>query len=215
MSELLLPPTSAKYVISIDEAGRGSFIGDVVAAAVILPSPIGSRDPDNVLWDSIKDSKKIRTHKQREQVAEFIKQVADGYAIGTASHTEVDELNILKATMKAMHRALDTLFANNEDIRPDNSIIYVDGCYFKPDYKDFKHRCVVKGDALVKAISAASILAKTYRDNGVISLVKNYPEHEKYGWLTNMGYGTYGHRKAIKQYGLTPYHRKTFTKNVL
>jgi len=209
----MTPPT---FIIGVDECGRGSLIGEVVTSAVILPNQEESKDPKNMLWNSIKDSKKVRTHKQREELADFIKENAVAYAIGTADQNEVDEHNILKATMMAMHRALDKLITTHPhlSITPENTHIQVDGCYFKPAYKDFKHTCIVKGDSLVKSISAASILAKTHRDNSILNLVRDHPEFAAYQWQMNMGYGTYSHRKAIKTLGLTPYHRRTFTKKI-
>jgi len=201
-----------KFIIGVDEVGRGCVMGDVVAAAVILPES----SEETELWDSIKDSKKIRSHDKRCEVAKFIKNVALAYGIGKASCKEIDDMNILKATMLAMHRALDTLMNNFGDalgITPDNCRLCIDGIYFRPAWRDFKHECIVKGDTSIKSISAASILAKVERDTWVLNLVQErWDEFVRYGWHKNMGYGTVEHRTAILEHGPTEFHRMTFIK---
>jgi ribonuclease HII len=191
--------------VYLDEVGRGCLWGPVVAAAVIDPDD-GWEDPVAL---RIRDSKKV-PEKERHKLSDFI-QTKTKSAIGISSAEEIEETNILAATMKAMHRALDILWTQGE--RWDT--IVVDGNYFtpyvSPDAIPIPHRCVVKGDATVKSIAAASIVAKVYRDNWVKRIVEENPEWEQhYGLLSNKGYGTLKHRTALKQYGHTAYHRKTF-----
>lgn len=173
-----------------DEAGRGCLAGPVVAAAVILP--------DDFEHELLDDSKKL-TEKQRDTLRVYIEQNALSYAVGFVSHQEIDEINILQASFLAMHRALDGL-----KTRPKH--IIVDGNRFNK-YQKIQHTCIVKGDSKFAAIAAASILAKTYRDEFMVKAAKKYPE---YGWLTNKGYPTKAHREAIRQLGTTPIHRMTF-----
>jgi ribonuclease HII len=173
-----------------DEAGRGCLSGPVVAAAVILPP-----DYHN---ERINDSKKIK-EKLRIELREEIQNAALTFSIGICSPEEIDEINILQASVKAMHRALAGL-----TITPD--ILLVDGNYFK-NYENVPHRCVIGGDARFLPIAAASILAKTERD----FLMKKYAEeYPQYAWEKNCGYPTKAHREAIKKYGITPLHRKSF-----
>jgi ribonuclease HII len=185
--------------VGIDEAGRGSYISRVYAASVIVN--------DNFLEEAtqegiiIRDSKKM-TEAQRLRAKQFIETNALDYAIGYAERDEIDTLNILQATMLAMHRALDQLSCPFD-------CIDVDGEYFK-SYHNISHQCIVKGDTKNVAIAAASILAKTYRDEFIIELVAKNKELEKYGILTNKGYGTKEHREVITQYGVTDFHRKSF-----
>ena len=174
-----------------DEAGRGCLAGDVFAAAVILPS-----DFKNEL---LNDSKKLN-EKQRYMLREIIEREAVCWAVGIATHEEIDRINILNASILAMHRALDGL-----KVMPQH--IIVDGNRFKP-YKSVRSETVVKGDGKFMSIAAASILAKTYRDDYMNNLDKEYP---KYGWKKNKGYPTKAHRDAILKYGVTPYHRLSFT----
>lgn len=174
-----------------DEAGRGCLAGDVFAAAVILPS-----DFKNEL---LNDSKKLN-EKQRYMLREIIEREAVCWAVGIATHEEIDRINILNASILAMHRALDGL-----KVRPQH--IIVDGNRFKP-YKSVRSETVVKGDGKFMSIAAASILAKTYRDDYMNNLDKEYPQ---YGWKKNKGYPTKAHRDAILKYGVTPYHRLSFT----
>ena len=173
-----------------DEAGRGCLAGSVYAAAVILPS-----DYQNEL---LNDSKKL-TAKKRYALREEIERDAIAWAVGIVTPEEIDKINILNASFLAMHRALDQL-----KVRPE--AVIVDGNRFKP-YQDLPSTTIVKGDGKYLAIAAASILAKTYRDDYMLSLAEEYPQ---YDWQSNMGYPTKKHRQAILEYGITPYHRKSY-----
>lgn len=189
-------------IVGVDEVGRGCLYGDVVAAAVILPPT--SAFPDDI-WKGITDSKKL-TAKKRASLTLYIQKHAIAWSIGRASPKEIDELNILQATMLAMHRALD-------GIQVPVDKILVDGTYFKP-YKNVPSECVVGGDAKVMAIGAASILAKHTRDTEILTELKQNPDLQKYGLATNMGYGTKVHCEALQRYGPTCNHRMTFGKVV-
>ncbi len=173
-----------------DEAGRGCLAGSVYAAAVILPP-----DYHN---ERLNDSKKL-TARQRYALRQDIERDAVAWAVGVVTPQEIDQINILNASILAMHRALDQL-----QVRPE--AIIVDGNRFKP-YHDLPHTTIVKGDGKYLSIAAASILAKTYRDDEMVRLAQEYPD---YDWQHNMGYPTRKHREAIRQHGLTPYHRRTF-----
>ncbi len=173
-----------------DEAGRGCLAGSVYAAAVILPS-----DYHN---ERLNDSKKL-TARQRYALRQDIERDAVAWAVGVVTPQEIDQINILNASILAMHRALDQL-----QVRPE--AIIVDGNRFKP-YRDLPHTTIVKGDGKYLSIAAASILAKTYRDDEMVRLAQEYPD---YDWQHNMGYPTRKHREAIRQHGITPYHRRTF-----
>ena len=173
-----------------DEAGRGCLAGSVYAAAVILPS-----DYQNEL---LNDSKKL-TAKKRYALREEIERDAIAWAVGIVTPEEIDKINILNASFLAMHRALDQL-----QVRPE--AIIVDGNRFKP-YQDLPSTTIVKGDGKYLSIAAASILAKTYRDDYMLSLAEDYPQ---YDWQSNMGYPTKKHRQAIREHGITPYHRKSY-----
>ncbi len=173
-----------------DEAGRGCLAGPVFAAAVILPK--------NVNIIGLDDSKKL-SEKQRYNLREEIIKTAICYAVSEVDNNEIDKINILWASVLAMQKSLDKL-----TIVPQH--IIVDGNKFKP-YKNIPYTCVVKGDGKYQSIAAASVLAKTYRDDYMIELHKQFPE---YNWLNNKGYPTVKHAKAIKEFGLTLYHRKTF-----
>ena len=173
-----------------DEAGRGCLAGSVYAAAVILPP-----DYQNEL---LNDSKKL-TAKKRYALREEIERDAIAWAVGIVTPEEIDKINILNASFLAMHRALDQL-----QVRPE--AIIVDGNRFKP-YQDLPSTTIVKGDGKYLSIAAASILAKTYRDDYMLSLAEEYPQ---YDWQSNMGYPTKKHRQAILEYGITPYHRKSY-----
>ena len=189
-----------KVEAGCDEAGRGCLAGSVYAAAVILPE-----DYQNEL---LNDSKQL-TEKKRYQLREIIECDAVAWAVGIVTPEEIDKINILNASILAMHRALDQL-----KVRPE--AIIVDGNRFKP-YRQpiansqksivIPHTTIVKGDGKYLSIAAASILAKTYRDDYMNRLAEEYPQ---YDWLSNKGYPTKKHRDAIRQYGITPYHRKTF-----
>lgn len=173
-----------------DEAGRGCLAGSVYAAAVILPP-----DYENEL---LNDSKKLSAKKRYTLRAE-IERDAVAWAVGVVTPEEIDKINILNASFLAMHRALDQL-----KVRPE--AIIVDGNRFKP-YQELPFTTIVKGDGKYLSIAAASILAKTYRDDYMQALAKEYPQ---YDWQSNMGYPTKKHRKAISEHGVTPYHRKSF-----
>ena len=179
-----------------DEAGRGCLAGSVYAAAVILPE-----DYQNAL---LNDSKQL-TEKRRYELREIIQRDAVAWAVGVVTPEEIDKINILNASILAMHRALDQL-----QVRPE--AIIIDGNRFKPykdpaDGKPLPHTTIVKGDGKYLSIAAASILAKTYRDDYMNDLAKEYPQ---YDWFSNKGYPTKKHRDAIRQYGITPYHRKSY-----
>ena len=173
-----------------DEAGRGCLAGSVYAAAVILPI-----DYQNEL---LNDSKKLSA-KKRYLLREEIECDAVAWAVGVVTPEEIDKINILNASILAMHRALDQL-----TVRPEAVII--DGNRFKT-YQDLPSTTIVKGDGKYLSIAAASILAKTYRDDYMSSLAKEYPQ---YDWQSNMGYPTKKHRLAIREHGVTPFHRKSF-----
>lgn len=173
-----------------DEAGRGCLAGSVYAAAVILPP-----DYHN---ERLNDSKKL-TARQRYALRQDIERDAVAWAVGVVTPQEIDQINILNASILAMHRALDQL-----QVRPE--AIIVDGNRFKP-YRDLPHTTIVKGDGKYLSIAAASILAKTNRDDEMVRLAQEYPD---YDWQHNMGYPTRKHREAIRQHGITPYHRRTF-----
>ena len=173
-----------------DEAGRGCLAGSVYAAAVILPP-----DYQNEL---LNDSKKL-TAKKRYALREEIERDAIAWAVGIVTPEEIDKINILNASFLAMHRALDQL-----NVRPE--AVIVDGNRFKP-YQDLPSTTIVKGDGKYLSIAAASILAKTYRDDYMLSLAEEYPQ---YDWQSNMGYPTKKHRQAIREHGITPYHRKSY-----
>lgn len=174
-----------------DEAGRGCLAGPVFAAAVILP--------EGFTCETLTDSKQL-SEKQRNQLRTVIEQNALSFAVETCSAQEIDEINILRASVKAMHKALAKLA-----VAPEH--ILVDGNRFRP-YQNIPHTCVVKGDSLFLSIAAASVLAKTYRDEYMQHLHTQFPI---YGWAQNKGYPTREHREAIKKYGATEHHRKSFT----
>jgi ribonuclease HII len=173
-----------------DEAGRGCLAGPVFAASVILPP--GFRHA------LLNDSKQV-TEEHRDKLRPIIERKAIAWAVAMVDHTEIDRINILKASFKAMHLAIDQL-----PVRPD--LLLIDGHLFSP-YFGIVHQCVVGGDAIYTAIAAASILAKTHRDEYMQRL---HLEHPQYGWNDNKGYGTAFHREQINSNGISPYHRKTF-----
>ena len=188
---MLLPHYyDGKIEAGCDEAGRGCLAGSVYAAAVILPP-----DYHN---EMLNDSKKL-TDRKRKQLREVIKKDAVAWAVGVVTPEEIDKINILNASILAMHRALDQL-----EVRPE--AVIVDGNRFKP-YGELPYITIVKGDGKYLSIAAASILAKTFRDDYMDGLAEKYPE---YGWLSNKGYPTRKHREAIRLHGITPFHRKTF-----
>lgn len=175
-----------------DEAGRGCLAGSVYAAAVILPPDYSNAQ--------LNDSKQL-TARKRYALREEIEREALAYAVGVVTPDEIDKINILNASILAMHRALDGL-----KVRPE--FVIVDGNRFKP-YAKLPHQTIVKGDGKYLSIAAASILAKTYRDDYMCRLHEEYPH---YGWDHNAGYPTREHREGIRLHGLTPYHRRTFNQ---
>ena len=173
-----------------DEAGRGCLAGPVVAAAVILPA-----DFTHLV---LNDSKQI-SEKKRYGLRKEIEESAIAYAVGIIDNKEIDEINILKASILAMHKALDSLKKTPEHIIIDGNKFF--------NYKDIPHKTIIKGDSKYYSIAAASILAKTYRDDIMNDLHQKHPE---YNWKNNKGYPTRQHRQAIKEFGTTPYHRMSF-----
>ncbi len=173
-----------------DEAGRGCLAGPVVAAAVILPA-----DWNN---ETLNDSKKL-SHQQRHELRQIIEKEAISYAVSFVDHQEIDQINILNASFTAMHRAVDALQKTPEHL-------LIDGNRFNP-YQGIGHSCIIKGDGKYTSIAAASILAKTYRDEYMEKLHHQFPY---YSWNTNKGYPTIAHRQAIIQHGPCSYHRNSF-----
>jgi len=188
---MLLPYFQDEFIeAGCDEAGRGCLAGPVFAAAVILPK--------NFQHDLLNDSKQLR-ESDRFALRKIIEKEALAFGVSLVDHQEIDRINILNASIKAMHLSVDKL-----TIRP--SFIIIDGNRFKP-YQEIPHQCVVKGDGKYFSIAAASILAKTYRDEFMLNLASEYPN---YDWANNKGYPTVKHRKAVIEFGMTPYHRKSF-----
>jgi ribonuclease HII len=181
---------SNKIEIGCDEAGRGSLSGPVVASAVILPKKFKNSD--------LNDSKKLSL-KKREELSKIILAEALSYEIGIVDQTEIDEINILNASILAMHKALKKTQNTFE-------VILVDGPHFK-SYKNHSHNCIIRGDSKYLAIAAASIIAKTYRDKFMRKIHDEFPN---YKWFKNKGYPTKEHRLAIKSFGVSKYHRKSF-----
>ena len=173
-----------------DEAGRGCLAGPVTAAAVILP--------EDFYNDLLNDSKQL-TERQRDILRPIIEREAIAWAVAFVSPQEIDEINILKASFTAMHRAIDQL-----KVRPE--ALLIDGNRFIK-YQDVPHTCIVKGDGKMMSIAAASVLAKTHRDEYMYRIAKDFPQ---YAWEKNKGYPTPAHREAIEKYGTTPHHRMTF-----
>jgi ribonuclease HII len=174
-----------------DEAGRGCLAGPVFAAAVIFPKKYRNK--------KLNDSKQL-TREEREELRVVVERDALAWAVGEVDHVEIDQINILNASFKAMHLAIEKLTTLPE-------LLLIDGNRFKA-YKEIRHECIIKGDGKYLSIAAASILAKTYRDDFMNNLAKQFTG---YGWETNVGYATLQHRESIKQLGITPYHRRSFT----
>ena len=174
-----------------DESGRGCLAGPVVAAAVILPK--------NFKHPVLNDSKKL-TAKQRSELRNEIINSAISWKVAFVDNSVIDEINILRASIKAMHLAV-------EGLEKHPQFLLIDGNRFFP-YKDLKHKTIIRGDGLYFSIAAASVLAKTYRDEYMVKIHTEFPE---YGWNKNKGYPTSFHRAAILKYGITPYHRRSFT----
>lgn len=191
MSLLRYYSPNNQFEAGIDEAGRGCLAGPVTAAAVIMPKSFE--------LSTVDDSKKL-SHEQRLELRYVIEKEALAYSVVHISHQVIDQINILQATFKAMHQCVDEL-----SIRPE--LLLIDGNRF-PAYLGIIHQCIVKGDAKYQSIAAASILAKTYRDEYMEKLHRKHPQ---YGWISNKGYPTNKHRSAIKEFGPTKYHRTSFT----
>ena len=179
-----------KIEAGLDEAGRGCYAGPVFAAAVILPK--------DFYHPLLNDSKKL-TEKSRDLLRPIIEKEAIAFGVAMIDNHEIDQINILQASYKAMHLAIDQLKKKPE-------LLLIDGNRFKP-YKKINHQCIVKGDGKFSSIAAASILAKTYRDAYMQNIHLEFPN---YHWTKNKGYGTSDHRKAIETFGLCKYHRKSF-----
>ena len=179
-----------QVICGVDEAGRGCLSGPVVAGAVILP--IGFKH------DLLNDSKQVN-EKDRDKLRHIIEEEAIDFAVGIVSHQEIDRINILQASFAAMHQAITKL-------KTKADLLLIDGNRFKP-YNGIPHKTIVKGDATYLEIAAASILAKTYRDEIMMNLAIEFPA---YHWDKNKGYPTPEHRDAIKKHGASPYHRMTF-----
>lgn len=202
MLKLYFDDTQNYVEAGIDEAGRGCLAGRVYVAAVIL-------DPskkDDELFKQIKDSKKI-PRKKRNELRKYIEENSLAFSVQYAENTEIDKINILQATLKTMHKAIKNL-----SIKPE--ILLVDGNQFHT-YTDelgevIPHQLIKGGDNLYYSIAAASILAKEYHDDYIKQLCKDEPDLNKYDWCNNMAYGTEKHRNAIKEHGISEYHRKTY-----
>jgi ribonuclease HII len=177
-----------------DEAGRGCLAGPVFAAAVILPK--------NFSHPLLNDSKQV-TEKNRNELRAIIESEAISFSVASIDNNEIDKINILKASFKAMHQALDNL-------KKKPQLLLIDGNRFIA-YKKIPHHCIIKGDGIYASIAAASILAKTYRDEYMLQLHEQFPH---YAWNKNKGYGSLTHRRAIGEYGQCSYHRKTFRLKV-
>lgn len=200
MTDLILSPQTT---IGVDEVGRGTLFGNVVACAVILPEKF-----NDDIYLQIKDSKKL-SFKKRSFLADYIKKNAIAYSIASVSSEEIDKINILQASIKAMHLALYKVLENTKF----NHII-VDGNYFKPiisnDDDIITYECIPKADNTYLNVAAASIVAKDYHDKEILDLLENDKDLEKYDLRNNFGYATLKHRNAIKAYGIHKLHRKTF-----
>ena len=188
----MLKPFLSKSIIEagLDEAGRGCYAGPVFAAAVILPK--------DFYHPFLNDSKKL-SEKQRDKLRPVIEKESIAFSVASVDNNEIDAINILQASLKAMHWAIDKLTVTPQ-------YLLIDGNRFKP-YPTIKHECIIKGDGIYASIAAASILAKTYRDEYMQRL---HEEYSYYAWNRNKGYGTAEHRSAIEQNGLCKYHRKSF-----
>jgi len=188
---MLLPHYQTIFTeAGLDEAGRGCYAGPVFAAAVILPK--------DFFHPLLNDSKQLK-EKERDQLRPIIEKESIAFAVAAVDNTEIDTINILQASFKAMQLSLDKL-----SVTP--GLLLIDGNRFKP-YKKIAHHCIIKGDGKYASIAAASILAKTYRDEFMQNAHATFPQ---YGWDKNKGYGTLQHRNAIEAHGLCKYHRKSF-----
>tara|TARA_B110000467_G_C18288581_1_gene463282 strand:+ start:800 stop:1468 length:669 start_codon:yes stop_codon:yes gene_type:complete len=208
-----------RLIIGVDEAGRGPLFGDVYTGAVILP-------PENFDTSKLKDSKKFTSKKKIKEVYEYIKENAYIYSIDYSTHEEIDKINILQATQKSMHKSVHSVISQwiesmKSEFEPslfDTILICVDGNYFNEfhyfygdQFYTIPHQTMIKGDALCKSISAASILAKVQRDVYIDEFIQEHPDYEeKYKLSSNKGYGTKQHLDGIRSYGYSEFHRKTF-----
>jgi len=204
MNKLLPYQNEDKLELGIDEAGRGCLLGSVYVAGVILPNNIVELcEDENII---IKDSKKM-SKKNKEKSREFIERVAIDYSIIYKDNDYIDKYNIFESTHKSMHEVVANL-----SIQPEK--ILVDGNYFRTYWsnngEEIEHECVIGGDNIYMSIAAASILAKTYKDKYIEELVEQNPQLKDYDLLNNSGYGTANHLEAIKLFGTTPFHRKSF-----
>jgi ribonuclease HII len=196
---------TTQFVAGVDEVARGTFIGPVIAACVVLPHVLTDDK-----YKQIKDSKTL-SEKKRTELARFIKENAVTYGIGSASVEEIDDINILHATMRAMHRAIDEAYKKHTFDK-----LLIDGQYFKGytppglDGELLDYECIPKGDKLFLSIAAASIIAKDYHTNLINEMVDTHQELNTYDIKKNKGYGTPKHLAAINKHGITDFHRKTF-----
>ena len=181
---------SNQIEVGCDEAGRGCLAGPVIAAAVILPLNFKNKE--------LNDSKKLSA-KKRDELSQIIKKHALAYEVGIVNPVKIDEINILNSSILAMHKAINKINIKYE-------ILLIDGPYFK-SYKNYNHECIIRGDSKFQAIAAASIIAKTYRDRLMSKIHEDFPI---YNWLSNKGYPTKEHRKAIEKIGISSHHRKSY-----
>ena len=181
---------SDQIEVGCDEAGRGCLAGPVIAAAVILPLNFKNKE--------LNDSKKLSA-KKRDELSQIIKKHALAYEVGIVNPVKIDEINILNSSILAMHKAINKINIKYE-------ILLIDGPYFK-SYKNYNHECIIRGDSKFQAIAAASIIAKTYRDRLMSKIHEDFPI---YNWLSNKGYPTKEHRKAIEKIGISSHHRKSY-----
>jgi ribonuclease HII len=193
---------SDKLVAGIDEVARGCLAGPVYSAAVIWPNDFD----ENEEKIELRDSKKL-SRKRRNYLKDYIEEMAIDFSVASVTNEIVDDINILNATFKSMHKAIDNL-----NVVPDE--LLVDGKMFEPYFTNenelIPHKCIIGGDDKFQNISAASILAKVYHDNYIDELVEDNPELKVYNWQSNMCYGTAEHLNAIREHGISKYHRKTF-----
>lgn len=208
----MLEYSSSEYEIGVDEVGRGCLFGPVVSAAVLLPL---SFDESDTLWKQIKDSKKV-SEKKRKILKEYIEKTAIYYSIGECSHTDIDKINILQASIKSMHIAINNAYKIAIDTnKPVFTKILVDGTHFKPyipprEDEYIPHECIEQGDNVKLNIAAASILAKCYRDSYIEEGCIKNPEWNIYDFSNNKGYGTAKHLKALNEFGVIDGHRMSY-----
>ena len=204
MNKLLPYQKEERLELGIDEAGRGCLFGRVYIAGVILPNNIEELcEEEDII---IKDSKKMSI-KNKEKARVFIEKVAIDYAVVYKESEEIDNKNILVATLEGMHEVVDKITIKPEKILVDGNHFYQ---YIDENGHKIEHQCVIEGDNTYMSIAAASILAKTYKDKYIEDIVEKYPDLNKYDLLNNSGYGTQNHLDSIKMYGITDNHRKTF-----